>query len=95
MTTCFIPWADLAFEQVQAWQRTAFFMLGCIEREHLVALRALGMAWPGVSGGVPDDAPPVRLDIASTPAASRTGAGAHSANAPIFDRVRLRRGSPG
>lgn len=91
MKTCFIPWADLAFEQVQAWQRMAYFMLGCIEREQIVALRALGMVWPGVS----DDAPPVRLDIASTPAASRIGAGAHSANAPIFDSVRLRRGSLG
>lgn len=95
MKTCFIPWADLAFEQVQAWQRMAFFMLGCIEREQIVALRALGMVWPGVSGGDSDDAPPARLDIASTSAASRIGADAHSANDPMFDRVRLRRGSLG
>lgn len=45
MNTCFIPWADVAFDQLQAYQRVAFFMLGCIEREQLLALKALGAFW--------------------------------------------------
>ncbi|MEO8122517.1 MAG: hypothetical protein ABI633_00535 [Burkholderiales bacterium] len=45
MKSCFIPWADVAFDQLQAYQRVAYFMLGCIEREQLLTLQALGAFW--------------------------------------------------
>jgi hypothetical protein len=45
MSTGFVPWADAALEQLQSYQGAAFFVLGCIEREHRLNLDALVAYW--------------------------------------------------
>lgn len=84
MKTCFIPWADLAFEQLQAWQRTAFFMLGCIEREQLLAFNALGAFW----FGEPGDRMPARSVATPAPAAPHVPHAPSSANDAAFHCAR-------
>jgi hypothetical protein len=49
MKTGFIPWTDVVFDQVQAHQRVAWFIVGCIEREHRLNLEALSRYWLGAS----------------------------------------------
>lgn len=80
MKSCFVPWADLAFEQLQAWQRTAFFMLGCIEREQLLAFNALGAFW----FGEPGDRMPARSVATPAPAARCVPHTPSSANDATF-----------
>ena len=80
MKSCFVPWADLAFEQLQAWQRTAFFMLGCIEREQLLAFNALGAFW----FGEPGDRMPARSVATPAPAAPHVPHTLSSANDAAF-----------
>jgi hypothetical protein len=45
MKTGFIPWTDVVLAQVQPHQRIAWFILGCIEREHRLNLEALSAYW--------------------------------------------------
>lgn len=49
MKTNYVPWAEAAFHQLQSYQRTAFFLLGCLEREHMLNLQALRAHWFGAS----------------------------------------------
>lgn len=91
MKSCFVPWADLALEQLQDWQRTAFFMLGCIEREQLLAFNALGEFWLGESR----DRSPARSDAAAAAVAPRVADSLSSANDATFLRAQGRRGRAG
>ena len=46
----FIPVADLAYEQFEQYQRVGAFLLGCIEREHLLNVDALASYWLRLGG---------------------------------------------
>jgi len=47
MRTSYVPWVETVFDQMQSYQRAAVFVLGCLEREHVLNLQALGVYWPG------------------------------------------------
>lgn len=41
MNTPLTPWFELAVQQAQRWHRLAWFLYGCLEREHLLNMQAL------------------------------------------------------
>lgn len=45
MSTSYTSWAEWAFDQMLAYQRSAFFVLGCLQREQIANLHALGVPW--------------------------------------------------
>jgi hypothetical protein len=76
MRTSYVPWVEAVFDQMQSYQRTTVFVLGCLEREQMLNLQALGVCWPG-SAAQPINAG-VRQPIAdssSLPSASSQDAG--------------------
>jgi hypothetical protein len=46
MRTSYVPWVETVFDQMQSYQRATVFVLGCLEREHILNLQALGGYWP-------------------------------------------------
>lgn len=68
-TRPFVPVADFAYEQLESYQRVGVFVLGCIEREHLLNVDALaqywlrlGAAWPNPMTAHPPMATAPRSD---------------------------------
>ena len=45
----FIPLSDLAYQQMESWQRVGVFALGCMEREHLLNLDSAATWWLDLS----------------------------------------------
>lgn len=57
MNTPFTPWIDLTLMQAQQCHRLAWFLYGCLEREHVLNQKACAAWWvrelassPGVRG---------------------------------------------
>ena len=45
MRTSIIPWTDVVLAQARPYYRAAWFVFGCIEREHRLNLDALSAYW--------------------------------------------------
>ena len=45
MRASFIPWTDVVLAQAQPYHRVAWFLFGCIGREHRLNLDALSAHW--------------------------------------------------
>lgn len=44
MKTPIMPFVDLSLQQAQRWNHLAWFLYGCIEREHVINMNAF-VAW--------------------------------------------------
>lgn len=80
--TSFISMTQLVRAQVEQYQRVTWFLIECMEREHILTLRALASTWTPC---------PAALDMFSTPAATirlgRGGARSCGANASMGSPV--------